>query len=67
MLVYNRIKTLAKAQEKAICKIEEACGLANGSIAKWNTVSPTAKSLKKVANYLGVTVDSLLAEDSEAG
>lgn len=58
--IYDNIKRQAKARGISINSIEKNNGLGIGSIAKWNTVSPTARSLKTVADYLGVTVDELL-------
>lgn len=40
--------------------IEKTVGLGVGSICKWNTVSPTVRSLKAVANALGTTIDDLV-------
>lgn len=63
LAIYDNIKRRAKKKGISINSIEKNNGLGIGSIAKWNTVSPTARSLKTVADYLGVTVDELL-EDS---
>lgn len=61
-MVYDNICVAAKSLGLSINYIEAKAGLSAGSICKWNLVSPTARSLKKVAKLLGVTVDSLLKE-----
>lgn len=58
--VYDNIQLKAKAARISINSIEKEAGLATGSVCKWNEVSPTARSLKKVADILGCTVDELL-------
>lgn len=56
---------LKKATEKSISinSLEKQAGLSTGSVYKWNSVSPTARSLKKVADVLGCTVDDLLSDE----
>lgn len=62
--VYDNIRRKAKEAGISINSIEKQTGLSIGSICKWNIVSPTASSLMKVANVLGVTVDELLEKDT---
>lgn len=62
MGVYDSICKIAKQKKVSINSIEKETGLAIGSICKWNKVSPTVKSLKKVADYLGVKIEDLLKE-----
>lgn len=64
-MVYDNICATAKLSGLSINFIESEAGLSVGSMCKWNKVSPTARSLKKVAKLLGVTVDSLLEETQE--
>ena len=59
-MVYDNIKTCAKAQNKSIRKIEEKAGLSNGTIGKWRSKSPRLSSLQKVADELGVSIGELL-------
>lgn len=42
-------------------------GLSNGAYSQWNTekTNPSKKTLLKVAEYLGVPVETLTAEDAE--
>ncbi len=55
--MYDKIRELARKRGTSIPKIEEACGLSNGAISKWNESSPKVENLKKVADFLGVTLD----------
>lgn len=55
-------KVSKKAVEKGISinLLESRAGVSTGCIYKWNTVSPTVRSLSKVAKVLGCTIDELL-------
>ena len=64
--VYDNVKTLAKAAGLSINSIEKKAGLSIGSVCKWNTVSPTASSLLKVAQILGCSINDLLARPNFA-
>ena len=68
MGLIDRIHTLMKAHGIATrAECERACGLANGTIAKWaaNNYRPTTTSLEKVANYFHVSTDYLLGKTDE--
>ena len=62
--LYEVIYQISKEKNISINQLEERAGLSTGSIYKWNTVSPTVKNLKKVAEVLETTVDSLLEKAS---
>ena len=64
MNLYEVIYQISKEKNISINQLEEKAGLSTGSIYKWNTVSPTVKNLKKVADVLETTVDSLLEKVS---
>lgn len=59
-LIYNNICREAKKVNVSINALEKECNLAPGSTCKWNSVSPSVRSLKKVADYLGVSIEKLL-------
>lgn len=63
MLLADKIRKLCASRGMTIGAVEEACGLSNGAISKWNVSSPTIKSLKPVADFFCVTVDDLLRGD----
>ncbi len=62
MLLEN-IRKLCEGAGTTICEVERACNIANGTIGKWAERTPRLDTVKKVADYFGVTVDSLLAEE----
>ena len=64
MNLYEVIYQISKERNISINQLEERAGLSTGSIYKWNTVSPTVKNLKKVADVLETTVDSLIEKVS---
>lgn len=63
-MLYNKIKEVAKTKSLSIYRIERDLDFSNGSLRKWNNSTPSATSLKKVADYLNVTLDELLEETS---
>ena len=60
ILIYDNICREAKKCGISINALEKDCDLAIGSVCKWNSVSPTVRSLKKVADHLGVAIEDLL-------
>lgn len=56
----EKIKEIAKEKQISINQLEIDTGLARGTIAHWNEVPKSIKTIKKVADALGVTVDELL-------
>lgn len=64
MLLEN-ITRLCKEKGISIAKLERETGISNGVICKWGTSSPTVENVRKVADYFGVTVDSLIRTTSE--
>lgn len=63
-MIYENIVSLCKAKNISIAKLERETGLGNATIRTWETSSPSVDRLKKVADYLGVTIDSMLSEVS---
>lgn len=59
-MLYDKIKKITKRKGIPIYRIEEDCGFARGSMCKWNDASPSWDKVKKVADYLGTTVDELI-------
>ena len=60
MNLADKIKQLANDHGITIAELERNVGISNGQIAKWNTRSPKAENLKKVADYFHVSTDYLL-------
>lgn len=61
-MLYDRIKQLSKKKALSIYRIEKDLAFSNGAISKWNKSKPTAENLKKVADYLDVSMEELLVD-----
>ena len=58
--IFDNISKLAEEKGLSINMLEEKAGIATGSVYKWKTVSPTIRSISKVAKVLGCSVDNLI-------
>ncbi|MBE6917988.1 MAG: helix-turn-helix transcriptional regulator [Ruminococcaceae bacterium] len=65
MLLEN-IRRLCSKKPVSIARLERETGISNGTIARWDTSSPTVENVQKVAEFFGVTVDELLASNASA-
>lgn len=61
-MVIEAINRLCKENDISIFKLEKACGIGNGTIARWGESSPSVANLKKVADYFNVSLDEFLKE-----
>lgn len=59
-MLLSRIQQLCKERNSNLSRLERECGLANATIRRWETNSPSAENLAKVADHFGVSVDYLL-------
>jgi len=62
MLLKN-ISRLCKEKGVSIARLERETGISNGTISRWGTSSPTVENVRKVAEYFGTSVDSLISEN----
>ncbi len=62
-MLYDNIKKMCERKEVSVGRIEKDLNFSNGSICKWNENEPGIRKVKKVADYLGVTIEELLAEE----
>ncbi|MCR5810006.1 MAG: helix-turn-helix domain-containing protein [Lachnospiraceae bacterium] len=56
----ERIRDLASQKSTNIKNIEISVGLGNGTIRRWDEVSPSVEKLLKVADFLNVSMDYLV-------
>ena len=64
-MVYENICRLAKKKGMSIHQLEQKAGL-KGVISRWrNEYNPSYKNLLKVADALGVSVNTLLREPKD--
>lgn len=59
-VLFNNIKSLCDKKGISISKLEKECGFGQGTIYKWQTVSPSLGNLQKVADYFKMTIDKLV-------
>lgn len=60
-MIFDRIKALCEERGITIHQLEVESGLGNATVRGWEgRCSPSVISLKKVADYFGVTIDSLI-------
>lgn len=59
-MITDNVRRLCKEHEISIYALENATGIGNGCICRWDKKPPNISSLAKVASFFGVTVDSLL-------
>lgn len=59
-MLYDKIKTLAAEKGVTISQMEEDLELPDRNTCKWNTVLPRVDTLKKVADYFGVSIEYFL-------
>lgn len=65
-MLYENICYWAKKRGLSIHQVERKAVIGNGSISRWDRdYEPKLKNLKKVADVLGVSVNTLLREDKK--
>lgn len=65
-MLLDNVRRLCDQRDISIWALEKAIGVGNGTIGKWDTGSPRVETIKKVADYFGVTVDELLSKPEES-
>ena len=63
-MIFAKIAQLCKEKGISVAKLERETGISNGTISRWGTSSPTVDKLSRVADYFGVSVDSLIGRES---
>lgn len=61
MSMVKTVKTLCQKKGTSIPKLEKELGFGNGAIYYWDTNTPGIDKVQKVANYFGVSIDSLVS------
>lgn len=57
------LKRLCDRDGISISTLEKRVGASMNSIRRWDRIDPRVSTVKKVADYFGVTIDSLVRED----
>lgn len=63
MDLYERIRDIAKTKGVSVNKMENDLNFARSYISKFRKITPSGEVLKKIAEYLGVSVDLLLGKE----
>lgn len=64
-MILKNIVSLCNKQGISLSKLERDVGLSNATIRRWEKASPTVENLQKVANYFGVSIESLISAPKE--
>lgn len=64
-MIFDNIQALCVEHGTNVSELERKLGFANATIRNWDKSDPRTSNLKKVADYFGVTLDSLIS-DGEA-
>lgn len=64
-MIYQNIKRICSEKKISISKLEKDVGLGNGTVGKWQTVTPRVDSIQLVATYLGIPLAELIAEQEQ--
>lgn len=62
MALVEKIKKLCKEKKTSIPRLEKELGFGNGAIYNWDTNAPSVDKVQKVADYFGITIDSLVCK-----
>lgn len=66
-MLYDNVKRICEEKGISILALEDAVGFSRSSICKWKESEPGVRKVQKVADYLGVSIETLLAEGAEKG
>ena len=64
-MLYEKVTELCKAKGVSIARLERDCELGNATVRNWRNLAdmPRYSTLKRVADYLGVSVDELVGDE----
>ena len=61
--MYDQILILCGKSGISVAKLERETDLGNGTIRRWKNGRAGVEKVKRVADYFGVSVDSLLSQE----
>lgn len=64
-MIAEKIEILCQKRGINISKLEKECGIGNGTISRWNKSYPRTDTLKKVADYFGVSIEYFISDVPE--
>ena len=64
-MLVERIKELSEKRGENLKAVAQKLGFSENAFYKWNSQSPKAENLQKVADYFNVSVDYLLGRTND--
>ncbi|WP_367365892.1 helix-turn-helix domain-containing protein [Pediococcus parvulus] len=64
MTLFDNIKKISKQRGYSIAEVERKAGISTNYLYQWKKRNPSPESLEKVADVLGVSVDTLLGKST---
>lgn len=65
-MIVSNIRSLCDKRGITLAELERETELSNGSIARWDANVPSVDRVKKVADYFGVSLDSIVCGSTKA-
>ena len=62
-MLFDNVKRICDEKGISIWKLERELDFPNCGIRKWNENEPGVRKVQKVADYLGVPIEALLADE----
>lgn len=62
MGLYEQVKEIAKSKGYSINRLEKELGFARSSISKFNRNVPSMEKIKKIADFLNVSVSDIIGD-----
>ena len=66
-VILQRVESLCKEKGISISRLEKDCGIGNATIKRWDESAPRIDTLKKVADYFGISIEYFLEQCSREG
>lgn len=61
-MLFKRIVELCNSERITIAELERTLHFGNGTIRNWESKNPSFEKVKDVAEYFGVSIDSLVSD-----
>ena len=66
MNIFLRVKELCDEHGISVPELERRCGIGTKTISKWKVSSPSVDKLERIADYFGISVDSIIGRNDHA-
>lgn len=67
MNLFKSVRAMCRKKQVPVSRVEKDCGFGSNSIRRWGEHEPSISKVKKVADYLSVSVDELIEMDEILG